>query len=100
MADPQFLENLQALVRDRLREMPEDSYTARLAARGLIAVAQKVGEEGVEVALAAAAQDQEALIGESADLLYHLLVLLELKQVPLAAVIDELQRRHRARSVR
>jgi len=100
MADSSFLDRLQALIAERLREAPDGSYTARLAARGLLAVAQKVGEEGVEVALAAAAQDDEALTGEAADLLYHLLVLLQLRQVPLAVVMDELEQRHRERSPR
>ena len=100
MADSAFLESLQDLIRERLRETPEGSYTARLAQRGLVAVAQKVGEEGVEVALAGAVEEDAALVGEAADLLYHLLVLLELRELPLAAVIAELERRHRERTAR
>jgi phosphoribosyl-ATP pyrophosphohydrolase/phosphoribosyl-AMP cyclohydrolase len=63
MADSDFLEALQILVRERLRDAPDGSYTARLAAGGIRAVAQKVGEEGVEVALAAVAEDRDAVLG-------------------------------------
>jgi phosphoribosyl-ATP pyrophosphohydrolase/phosphoribosyl-AMP cyclohydrolase len=100
MNDSSFLETLQGLIRERLRDTPEDSYTAKLAQRGVLAVAQKVGEEGVEVALAGIAQEDEQLIGESADLLFHLLILLELRELPIAAVIGELEQRHRARTAR
>jgi phosphoribosyl-AMP cyclohydrolase / phosphoribosyl-ATP pyrophosphohydrolase len=71
-----FLAELDALVARRERERPAGSYTTRLFEEGVRRIAQKVGEEGVETALAAVAQDEAALLGESADLLYHLLVLL------------------------
>jgi phosphoribosyl-ATP pyrophosphohydrolase/phosphoribosyl-AMP cyclohydrolase len=100
MADASFLVELEQLIAARLRESPEGSYTAKLAAQGPLAVAQKVGEEGVEVALAAAAQGDAELVGEAADLIFHLLVLLELRQIPFARVIDELEQRHRDRAVK
>ena len=95
MSDVAFLEQLQAIIRDRIATAPEGSYTARLAAAGVLKVAQKVGEEGVELALAAAAQDRARVTSEAADLLYHLLLLLELRELSLSDVIDELERRHR-----
>ena len=92
-----FLPTLEGLVAARLREAPEGSYTARLASQGVKRIAQKVGEEGVETALAATGGSREELVGESADLLYHLLVLLRVKDIPLAEVERELARRHTAR---
>jgi phosphoribosyl-AMP cyclohydrolase / phosphoribosyl-ATP pyrophosphohydrolase len=91
-----FLLQLEQLIGQRIAEPSEGSYTAALYARGIRRVAQKVGEEGVEVALAGAGDTDQALIGESADLLYHLLVLLRARSLPLAAVSAELQRRHDA----
>jgi phosphoribosyl-ATP pyrophosphohydrolase/phosphoribosyl-AMP cyclohydrolase len=89
-----FLAKLESVVAQRATEKPEDSYTARLLEKGVTRVAQKVGEEGVELALAAAAQDVDKVIGESADLLFHLLVLLRARGVTLAQVVDELEKRH------
>jgi phosphoribosyl-AMP cyclohydrolase / phosphoribosyl-ATP pyrophosphohydrolase len=88
-----FLGELERRIAARLATRPEGSYTARLAAEGAQRVAQKVGEEAVEVALAGVAGSDAALIAESADLLYHLLVLLGLRGVPLAAVAAELAAR-------
>jgi phosphoribosyl-ATP pyrophosphohydrolase/phosphoribosyl-AMP cyclohydrolase len=96
----QFLASLEEIVRDRIESPVEGSYTARLAAGGPIKVAQKLGEEGVETALAAVAQDDERVLNEAADLLYHLLILLALRGLRLEAVIDELERRHDAGSGR
>ena len=95
-----FLLELEQLIGQRIVAPTEGSYTANLVARGIRRVAQKVGEEGLEVALAGAGESDPALIGESADLLYHLLVLLRARGLPLTAVIAQLQRRHdeRARS--
>ncbi len=81
-ADP--LAALDTLVAQRARERPAGSYTTGLLDAGVRAIAQKVGEEGVEVALAAVAEDDAALLGESADLLYHLLVLLQARGLSLA----------------
>ena len=94
MSDIRFLLELERVLESRLREAPEDSYTARLAQQGVLKVAQKVGEEGVEVALAAAAQDQDRVTSEAADLLYHLVLLLKLRGLSLEDVVGELQRRH------
>jgi phosphoribosyl-ATP pyrophosphohydrolase/phosphoribosyl-AMP cyclohydrolase len=71
-----FLAELDGLVRRRAAERPEGSYTTRLFNGGIRRIAQKVGEEGVETALAGVVQDDDALLGEAADLAYHLLVLL------------------------
>ncbi len=86
------LDRLAAIIRDRRNATLEDSYTKRLLAEPL-KPAKKVGEEGVEVAIAAIAQDKPALIAETADLLYHLLVLLESRDVTLEDVFEELERR-------
>ena len=79
----------------RATEKPESSYTARLLAKGINKVAQKVGEEGVETALAGANESDQKLTEEAADLLFHALVLLRARGVPLAAVVRELEARHR-----
>jgi phosphoribosyl-ATP pyrophosphohydrolase/phosphoribosyl-AMP cyclohydrolase len=89
-----FLAKLEAVVAQRATEKPDASYTAKLLARGLNKVAQKVGEEGVETALAGVNEADDKLIAESADLLYHLLVLLRARGVPLARVTRELEQRH------
>jgi phosphoribosyl-ATP pyrophosphohydrolase/phosphoribosyl-AMP cyclohydrolase len=89
-----FLPVLDEVVARRHQELPEGSYTTSLFTGGVRRIAQKVGEEGVETALAAVAQDDEALLGESADLLYHLLVLLRSRDLSLADVEDVLRGRH------
>jgi phosphoribosyl-ATP pyrophosphohydrolase/phosphoribosyl-AMP cyclohydrolase len=89
-----FLLELERVIAQRIVEAPEGSYTAKLYARGVRRVAQKVGEEGLEVALAGAGEPDDALVAECADLLYHLLVLLRSRSLPLAEVIEELRRRH------
>lgn len=89
-----FLRDLDALVARRERERPAGSYTTRLLEGGIRRIAQKVGEEGVETALAAVAQDDEALLGEAGDLLYHLLVLLRARGLGLADVEALLRTRH------
>jgi phosphoribosyl-ATP pyrophosphohydrolase/phosphoribosyl-AMP cyclohydrolase len=93
-----FLGELEQVVAARIADSPEGSYTARLFASGVRRVAQKVGEEGLEVALAGAVEPDEQLVGESADLLYHLLVLLRSRELTLSAVVDELRKRHAARA--
>jgi len=90
-----FLGQLDALIGQRERLRPEGSYTTGLFEAGTRRIAQKVGEEGVETALAAVAQDDEALLGEAADLDYHLLVLLRARGLDLEAVAEFLARRHR-----
>ena len=91
-----FLGQLRRVVDGRRGADPASSYTARLLDRGVKRCAQKVGEEGVEVALAATAGDREELINESADLLYHLLVVLAASEVELEDVLAVLEDRHRA----
>ena len=89
-----FLAQLEQVIAQRVAENPEGSYTARLVQSGLRRVAQKLGEEGLEVALAGCAEDDAALLGECADLLYHLLVLLRARSLSLEQVVDVLQARH------
>jgi phosphoribosyl-AMP cyclohydrolase / phosphoribosyl-ATP pyrophosphohydrolase len=89
-----FLMRLESVIAQRISDRPEGSYTARLWSEGLTRIAQKVGEEGVEVALAAATQEDERLVGESADLLYHLALLLKSRNLSLAKVVRELEQRH------
>ena len=90
-----FLATLETVIAQRATEKPEDSYTARLLAKGLNKVAQKVGEEGVETALAGVNEPDQKLVEESADLLFHLLVLLRARGVTLGKVVRELEQRHR-----
>lgn len=92
-----FLAELDALVRERERIRPEGSYTTKLFEGGVRRIAQKVGEEGVEAALAAVAQDDVALLGEAADLSFHLLVLLRSRGLGLQDVLAVLRDRHAAR---
>ena len=90
-----FLRSLEVLIQSRRHANPETSYTAQLFARGTKRIAQKVGEEGVETALAATVKDKEELKNEAADLVYHLLVLLADANLELADVIDILRARHK-----
>jgi phosphoribosyl-ATP pyrophosphohydrolase/phosphoribosyl-AMP cyclohydrolase len=89
-----FLAGLERLVCERDEQRPEGSYTTDLFAAGVKRIAQKVGEEGVETALAATAGSEEELLNESADLIYHLLVLLRARNTGLSKVISVLQSRH------
>lgn len=89
-----FLSMLDALVEARQAERPAASYTTRLFDAGLHKIAQKVGEEGVETALAGVVQGDPELLGEAADLLFHLLVLLRARGLALAQVVELLQSRH------
>ncbi len=95
-----FLSALEGVIERRIAERPEGSYTARLFAQGPKRIAQKVGEEGLEVALAAVAEPDEKVLAESADLLYHLLVLLKSRGLPLARVVAELESRHAGKATR
>jgi len=87
------LARLEAVIAERRVADPSTSYVAKLSARGTAKIAQKLGEEAVEAVIAAMADDREGLIGESADLLFHLLVLLADKGVALSDVAAELERR-------
>lgn len=87
------LESLARIVAERARASGGRSYTRKLIEEGPAKAAKKLGEEAVETALAAAAGDKQALVAESADLLYHLLVVLETRSVALSEVYAELERR-------
>jgi len=94
ISDIAFLEDLEDIVNDRLQDPDESSYTARLVNAGIKRIAQKVGEEGVELALAAATGDEREVVDEAADLLYHVIVLLAAQNLGLKDVCDRLQTRH------
>ena len=87
------LSRLEQTIAQRLTASPEESYVAKLNQKGVEKIAQKVGEEAVETVIAAVSDDREGLVSESADLLMHLLVLLQTKGVTLAEVMAELDRR-------
>ncbi len=89
-----FLSQLEQVIASRKGDKPEESYTAHLFSHGTTKIAQKVGEEGVEVALAAVAETKEDLLGECADLFYHTLVLLADQEIDLSEVMAVLQQRH------
>jgi len=90
-----FLAKLEAIIVQRATDKPEASYTARLLEKGISRVAQKVGEEGVELALAGVNDTDQKVVEESADLIFHTLVLLRARGVPLERVVRELETRHR-----
>ncbi|GLS29791.1 phosphoribosyl-ATP pyrophosphatase [Mesorhizobium albiziae] len=87
------LADLERIVAERAQSGDQDSWTAKLFSRGMDKAAQKLGEEAVETVIAAVKGDAEGLVSESADLLYHWLVVLALAGVPLSAVLEELERR-------
>jgi phosphoribosyl-ATP pyrophosphohydrolase/phosphoribosyl-AMP cyclohydrolase len=93
-----FLGTLQDLIERRIAERPDGSYTARLFAEGTRRVSQKVGEEGVELALATAGGPDDEVIGEAADLLFHTLLALRSRGLRLERVIEELRSRQRAKA--
>ncbi len=93
MAEPEILPRLEATIAARRDADPDSSYVAKLNAKGLGKIAQKLGEEAVETVIAALEGDRAELIGEAADLLFHLMVLLGAKDVRLAEVLAELDRR-------
>ena len=93
MTDTHPLDQLFGVIRSRRNADPETSYTAKLFAQGTLKIAKKLGEEGVETALAAVAEDKDALVGESADLLYHLLVLWAARDVSPEDVYHALESR-------
>ncbi len=88
-----ILTNLENTIEQRYKEKPENSYVSQLFNSGTQRIAQKVGEEGVETALAGVAGDNQALISESADLLFHLLVLLAQRRISFANILNELESR-------
>ena len=90
-----FLDQLATLIAERRKTMPEGSYTTSLFAEGKARIAQKVGEEGVELALARMKGESAEMANEAADLLFHMIVLLEDAGLSLADVISVLQSRHK-----
>lgn len=89
-----FLTHLEQIIARRIAERPPGSYTARLLAQGTRRIAQKVGEEGLELALAGVSQSDREIVAEAADLLYHMLLLLKVKDLSLSQVAAELEARH------
>ena len=87
------LSRLERTVAERRAADPSQSYVASLHAKGLPQIARKLGEEGVEAAVATLSGSRDELVGEAADILFHLVVALQARDIPLAAVLDELDRR-------
>ncbi len=92
-----FLGTLEGVIAQRAAARTPGSYTAKLLGEGTRRIAQKVGEEGLELALAGVAQSDAEIIGEAADLLYHMLLLLHVKGLSLPQVVAELEARHSRR---
>jgi phosphoribosyl-ATP pyrophosphohydrolase/phosphoribosyl-AMP cyclohydrolase len=95
-ANLDFLAKLESIITDRLQNPIAGSYTSSLAAQGQKRIAQKVGEEAVELALASVAGDRAETVDEAADLIYHLIVLLSNQSIPLVEVLATLEERHAA----
>jgi len=89
-----FLPELEEIITQRADADADESYTAKLIARGTPYIAQKVGEEAVELAIAASLNKREESISEAADLIYHFLVLLHSREISLAEIVAELEARH------
>ncbi len=87
------LKRLEQTIAERATAAPDESYVAKLNAKGLETIAKKLGEEATETVIAALSQGKDELVAESADLLFHLLVLLQAKGVSLDQVMSELDRR-------
>ena len=94
VSSPEFLFYLESVIHDRMTNPVEGSYTNHLFSRGLNRIAQKVGEEAVELVIASKDEDKDLFLGEGADLMYHFLVLLAQKGCSLSEVIDVLKERH------
>ena len=91
----EFLSELEQILRQRAEADPGESYTATLLQKGQSYIAQKLGEEAVELAIAGVQADADRIVAEAADLLYHLLVLLQSHELQLADIVAELKLRHR-----
>jgi phosphoribosyl-ATP pyrophosphohydrolase/phosphoribosyl-AMP cyclohydrolase len=92
--DFEFLIELEGLLYERKTEMPDGSYTTSMYKKGLDKIAQKVGEEAVETVIASKNNKNNETIGEAADLIFHLMLLLAEKDIPLHKVIKKLRKRH------
>ena len=97
ISDIAFLSDLEEIIHNRINHPRSESYTAQLAQSGSKRIAQKVGEEGVELALAAATGDKDEVIDEAADLLYHMIVLLADQELSLGVIANRLRTRHSGR---
>jgi phosphoribosyl-ATP pyrophosphohydrolase/phosphoribosyl-AMP cyclohydrolase len=95
MSSIEFIDELEKIIQARLATHDTSSYTTSLADAGVKRVAQKVGEEAIELALAAAVNDRSETIDEAADLIYHVLVLLNLRDITMGDVAAALEARHR-----
>lgn len=93
--DLEFLSELEQILRQRAEADPNESYTATLLQKGQSYISQKLGEEAVELAIAGVQADADRIVAEAADLLYHLLVLLQSHELQLADIVAELKSRHR-----
>ena len=91
----EFLKELSLIIENRKKTNPELSYTSKLFSEGAFRISQKVGEEGVETALAGVKGDKKEIISESADLIFHLMVLLANNNITLEDVVSELEKRHK-----
>jgi phosphoribosyl-ATP pyrophosphohydrolase len=91
----EYLQELERIIEQRKAAAPDQSYTAKLYGAGRSRIAQKVGEEAVELALASVQDDRKRIVSEAADLVYHLLVLLRYHDLALADVAHELSQRQR-----
>ena len=94
------LYDLEGIVATRATASPEESWTAKLVAQGQARATKKLGEEAVETVIAAISGDRAELTSESADLLYHLMVVLKIADVPLQDVMNELERRTRQSGIK
>ena len=90
-----FIQHLTKIIKERKQNPDEESYTASLFAKGINKIAQKVGEEAVELVIEAKDDNKDLFLGEAADLLFHYLVLLEAKEIELDEVLDVLIKRHK-----
>ena len=94
ISDIAFFSDLEEIINERIENPNGESYTARLVQAGTKRIAQKVGEEGVELALAAVTDNKDEVIDEAADLMYHVIVLLAHQGLSLGAVANRLRTRH------
>lgn len=92
--DHKFLIELEELLYERKEELPSGSYTTSMFKKGLDKIAQKVGEEAVETVIASKNDDDKETINEAADLIFHLMMLLAEKDIPLHDVVRKLRKRH------
>ena len=92
--DFEFLKELEELLYKRKADMPNGSYTTKMYNKGLDKIAQKLGEEAVETVIASKNEKQKKTVGEAADLLFHLMLLLAEKEIPLHLVVKKLRKRH------